>query len=47
MIKIILLIGFISFALWLFAVPLNKKEQETDIKKEFEYKVGEKNDNQT
>ena len=38
MIKIILLIVFISFALWLFAVPLTKEEKDIDIKEEFEYK---------
>ncbi len=45
MIEIILLIGFISFGLWLFAVPLTKEEQKIDIKKEFEYKVGDENEN--
>jgi hypothetical protein len=36
MIKIILLIGFISFGLWLFAVPLTKEEKEINIKAEYE-----------
>jgi hypothetical protein len=43
MIEIILIIGFIGFAIFLF-FPLPKDEAEkgaADIKKEFEYKVGE------
>ncbi len=41
MIKIILLIGFISFGLWLFAVPLTKEEKKINVKKEYEYQVGD------
>ena len=36
MIEIILIIGFIGFGLWLYAVPLTKEEKKIDIKKEYE-----------
>jgi hypothetical protein len=45
MIEIILIIGFIGFGLWLYAVPLTEEEKKIDIKKEYEYKVGEENGN--
>ncbi len=41
MIEIILIIGFIGFAIYLFAVPLTKGEKKIDIKKEYEYQVGD------
>jgi hypothetical protein len=45
MVEIILIIGFIGFGLWLFVAPLTKEEKATEIKKEFEYKIGEENGN--
>ena len=42
MLEGILIIGFLSFALYLFVVPLTEVEKKINIKREYEYKIGDR-----